>query len=306
MTGSPSSPPREFASSASHATRTGRTERGSRRSVSTRRSSPTGTAPWPSASRRRALSAGWTGCRSDRRSWSTRTVRSAHRGGTRIRRCRTSTCCWKPCGLPRPSGRRLRRSGRGLDVACGARREPELHGRRARGPRRGRPRGSPAGRLPALAAGPSAGERRGAVARPVQLPAGRRVARQLRRVAVRDPVLAARALARRRRRLERLRPPLLRRRGAVRIPLAGVARPGAAAGLRGRAAVRARALSRRAALRRAPARTRLDAPAARALGDRTPVAVARGGRARVDSAVRPGAPRARGDPVRRPLRARSD
>ena len=103
------------------------------------------------------------------------------------------------------------------------------------------------------------------MARPVQLPARGRAARQLRGLAVRARVRAARGGLRHRRRLEPVRAPDLRRRRA------GSRRSGCAslglslgAGARRRARVRARALPRRP-VDRAPARADLDAAAARAL-----------------------------------------
>ena len=93
-----------------------------------------------------------------------------------------------------------------------------------------------------------------------------------------------------------------------------------AGGLRGALAAGARAAARRGARRRArvlpravpggsvdrsPARADLDAAPTRALRRRAPTGLARGRRARVDPALRPGAPRAGCDPVRRRLRTRA-
>ncbi len=79
------------------------------------------------------------------------------------------------------------------------------------------------------------------------------------------------------------------------------ARPGGLA--RRRARVRARALPGRA-VDRSPARADLDAAPTRALRCRAAADVACSGCTRLDSALRPGAPRPRRDPVRARLRAR--
>ena len=143
--------------------------------------------------RRRTSSAATVASRIERRSSSTRTVRSAAHGATTRPRCRTSTSCFAP--------RRL----------CSARRRALPRGRRGR--RRGRrvtarsvalpPGGAPAhgeaspgdhlqAALPLLARRPSARARPRALARPVHVPARGEAAAELRRLALRAPVLAAR------------------------------------------------------------------------------------------------------------------
>ena len=105
VTGSRSSSGRVCASSASRATRTGRTGPGRTCSTPTCRSSPIGTARSRSASAQRGCGAGWRACRGGARSSSTRTVRCSDRGGTRTRRCPTSTRRWQPRGHCGTSGR---------------------------------------------------------------------------------------------------------------------------------------------------------------------------------------------------------
>ena len=109
--------------------------------------------------------------------------------------------------------------------------------------------------------------------------------------------------------LERVRPARLRGRGRARVPLAAGARARDRRSARRRARLRAGAVPGHAGLDGPPARTGLDAAAARAvragavaarLGR---LARARGRGARLDPALRPGAPGARRDPVLRALRA---
>src|SRR5919202_1165836 len=81
-----------------------------------------------------------------------------------------------------------------------------------------------------------------AVARPVQLPPGVGADAELRRLAVRARLLAARRAARRRPRLERLRAADLPGRGRPRLPLAPHPRPTRGRGARGRPGVRPRSV----------------------------------------------------------------
>ncbi len=163
----------------------------------------------------------------------------------------------------------------------------------------GRP---PADGLRPLAARAPARAGSGAVARSVQLPAGGRASGELRRLAVRGRLRAAAGALRDGGGLERLRAPDVRRRRRARRALAARARPRARPGARRRACVRAGAVPRRA-VDRSPARADLDAAPARALRRRAPEDVARGRRARLDPALRPGPPRPRRDPVRARVRA---
>ena len=263
MTGGRSSSGPACASLASRGTRTGRTEPGRRRSASTCRCSPTGTARWRSGSARRGRGAGWRACRAAARSSSARTVRCSDRGGTRTRRCRTSTCRSRPrgrCGLAvalylgagvlatapavfetdRFLGYGVAREGR---VTPGDHLQTTynlwLPGHQlARGEA---PWLDPYSFQPEL--------------EPRVNFAGWPFAARVR---------AARGGLRHRRRLEPVRAPDLRRGGRPRGALAAVARPLAGARARRRARVRARALPRRP-VDRAPARADLDAAAARAL-----------------------------------------
>ena len=280
VTGSPSSPPRGCASSASHATRTGRTERGSRRSASTRRSSPTGTARWPSISAS-ARTYRWMEGVPERSAFlvdADGTVRASWRYADsevpdfdvlleaaraflalaaaalpRARACVVDVACGRATRTRAswPKGSRATARPRPA-TTC---RPPTSSGCRAISWRTPRRRGSTrtASSRPSSRAPTSPGGRSGSPFWPLE--------RLLGAVGGWNAfVLLSYAGA-----------------GLFAFLWLRVARPGAAAGLRGRAAVRARALPRRAALRRAPARARLDAAAARALGGRTPVAVARGG-----------------------------
>src|SRR5919201_1211103 len=102
---------------------------------------------------------------------------------------------------------------RGLrDVAGGEALRVELHGRRRARPRRGGARRPPADALPPLARRAPGRARRRALARPVQLPAGVEPDDQLRRLALRPALLAARRRARPHPRLERVPAPDLPRR----------------------------------------------------------------------------------------------
>ncbi len=161
-----------------------------------------------------------------------------------------------------------------------------------------------------MARRPPARERQRALDRPVLVPARDEPAAQLRRVAVRAPLLAGRGRLRAGGRVEPAHPLLVRGRRTVHARLAAAARVGTGSGARRRSRVRARAVSRGAEHGALP-RTDLDPAAARALRVR---AVAEGkplvgrpgrGGARLDSVLRR-APRARGSAVLPPLRRPAD
>ena len=107
------------------------------------------------------------------------------------------------------------------------------------------------------------------MARPVQLPAGARAARQLPGARLRPAVLAALRALRRRARLEPLHAARVRRRGRRRVRVAARARAAARCRACGRSRVRARAVSSRAE-HRAPARPDLALPPAGAALRRAP------------------------------------
>ena len=109
------------------------------------------------------------------------------------------------------------------------------------------------------------------MARPVQLPARARAARQLPGARLRPAVLAALRALRRRARLEPLHAARVRRRRRRRVRVAARARAAARRRARGRPRVRARAVPSRAE-HRAPARPDLALPAARAALRRAPQA----------------------------------
>src|SRR5919197_770761 len=113
-------------------------------------------------------------------------------GGTGTTRCPTSTSCSRPRRLRSARLRALPRGRRRRHLAGGSPLRVELHGRRRARPRRGRAGRPPPDALPPLAAGPPGRARPRAVARSLQLPAGGAPLDQLRRLAVRGAVLAAR------------------------------------------------------------------------------------------------------------------
>src|SRR5205823_4341726 len=168
-------------------------------------------------------------------------------------------------------------------------------------PGRGVGRGPPPGRLPPLARRRPTRARPRPVARSLHLPAREQPARELRGLAVRPALLAARRSLRAGRRLEHPAPADLPRGGRIYLPVAAGARPSAGRGARRRTRLRARAVPGRAE-RWTPTWDGLGTPAPRSLGvralaSREPV-VARGCRRgrRVDPVLRP-APRARGGAV---------
>ena len=256
-----------------------------------------------------AATAAW---RIERRSSSTRTVRSAAHGATTRPRCRTSTSCFAPRRLCSARRRALPRGRRGGDVAGRPARALALPLRRRARPRRGVARRPPADRSTTTgssAISSSTGARRGATRtrfRPEAKP---------------QPNFAGWPYG-------ILFWPLERALGLVAgwnvlqilfYVLAGLAAcawlreldlpRGARA--RGRVGVRDRAVPGRAE-RRPPARADLDSDPALAVGLRARparkqlVARRRGRRARVDPAFRTGASRARCDPVLRRVRALPD
>src|SRR5262249_46953190 len=137
-----------------------------------------------------------------------------------------------------------------------------------------------------------------ALARPLHVPTGGEAAAELRRLAVRVPLLAARYPLRARRRLERPAARDLPARPAPDVRVAPRTRAPAGTRARGRARLRNRPVPR-AAERRPSARPDLDHAPALSVGVRARLALAVGARACIDPAVRPGASRARCDPVRR-------
>src|SRR5439155_11869357 len=156
--------------------------------------------------------------------------------------------------------------------------------------------------LPLLARRPPTRARPGSVAGPVQLPPRGEAAAELPRLALRDPLLAARRGIRPRRWVERPAAPLLRAGRPRGMRVAARARLAPGPGTRRRARICDRALPRRAK-RRPSARTDLDPPSPFVVGLRAGAArnalVARARRrgAGIDSALGPGASRARSNPV---------
>ena len=143
------------------------------------------------------------------------------------------------------------------------------------------------------------------MARPLQLPARGAEADELRRLAVLDRVLAAARALRDRRRVERVRAPVLPRGRRSGRRLAAFAAAAARRGARRRARVRARSVPFDPDFRRTSARAGRDAAPALALGARDPAPLARGCGDRLRAAVRAGASRARGDPLLPRLRRRA-
>src|SRR4051794_39092488 len=243
---------------------------------------------------------------SGRPSWSTGAVRSAAHGGTRRQRCRTSTSCSRPpgpCSAPRRALPRRRAAGDGAAALARGVALPRARDPRARRGGGGRP---PAGRVPPLARRAPARPRPRAVARPVHLPAREPASLELRRLAVRARLLAARCALRPRARMEPVPAADLPGRRRFRLPLAPGARAARGCGGTPRARLRARTLPRRAE-HGASARANLRALGSGALGAGTRTArlamVVRGRRrcAGLDP-VLGRAPRARGDSLLPALR----
>src|SRR5207342_328918 len=153
-----------------------------------------------------AATAAW---RIERRSSSTRTVRSAAHGVTTRPRCRTSTNWFAPRRLCSARRRALPRGRRRGDLARRHRRTLAVPLGGCARTRRGVARRSPADPLPLLARRASARARARPVARSLHVPPRGEAADELLGLALRDPLLAAWSSARPRRGLERPPDPLL-------------------------------------------------------------------------------------------------